>query len=64
MVPQGSKGTKSEPKRETVVTVELGGRRTGSHCLTGVKFLFGKMNVFQRRMVVKVALQRECISGH
>ena len=39
-----------------MVTVELGGRRTGSHCLMGVEFLFGKMKTFQRWMVVKDSL--------
>ena len=53
MVPKGSKGTNSASKSKIVVTVELGGRRTGSHCLMGVEFLFGKMKTFQRWVVVK-----------
>ena len=53
MVPKGSKSTNSSTKSKIVVTVELGGRRTGSHCLMGVEFLFGKMKTFQRWVVVK-----------
>ena len=56
MVSQGNRGTNSASKSKIVVTVELGGRRTGSHCLMGVEFMFGKMKTFQRWMVVKDSL--------